>query len=108
MSMHCTEEEARALVNIITLVPHRTLAQAVAAISPYTSLRQLDRSQSLSRVVTRPIPSINRTQVLRREQIEEDYHRLKLLDTLANLCRELENYECEGDGVGVETATLRP
>ena len=55
------------------------------------------------------IPAVTPNKHLRRrELIILDYHRIKLLDTMAKLCRELGNYECEGDGVGMETATLRP
>ena len=108
LTVHGTEDEARRLVNLITSVPFRTTEQALEVIAPYISFRKLEKSGSLSRIVVRPIPQINNLNSARRRQIEEDYFRLKLLDTLANLCRVLENYECEGDGVGVEAATLRP
>jgi hypothetical protein len=105
--VHGTPEDARALINLITQVQYRTYQQAAEVIAPYIELRRLGSSQ-LCRVITQPIPSRDFAKEARRTQVERDYYRIKLLDTIAKLCRELENYECEGDGVGVDTTAIRP
>ena len=102
-----TRQQARGLLGIIAQVPHRTRAEASVAIEPYIEWRRVPRSGS-ARYAKEFIPSVpTNYQIQNRARIIRDYHRLKLLDTMGNLCRELGNYECEGDGVGVETTTLR-
>ena len=109
MSIRGTKQQARDLLDIIVQVPHRTLAEASYAIEPYIEWRGIYRSGAVTRHAKQYIPAVpTGYQLRRRELIILDYHRIKLLDTMAKLCRELENHECEGDGVGVETATLRP
>ena len=103
-----TKQQARALLDIIVQVPHRTYAQASATVEPYIEWITVPRSGARTRHAKELIPSVpTNYQLQHRELIIRDYQRLKLLDTMAKLCRELENHECEGDGVGVETTALR-
>ena len=109
LSIRGTKQQARELLDIIVQVPRRTAAEASEAIEPYVTWRQIHRSGAMKRHAREYIPAVTPNKHLRRrELIILDYHRLKLLDAMAKLCRELGNYECEGDGVGMETATLRP
>ena len=102
-----TEAQARALLNIINQVPHRTVSEANEAIEPYVSWHNIPKSGTRIRVVSGHVPHVATAyQKQRRNNVILDYHRIKLLDTLANLCRELGNYECEGDGVGMEATAL--
>jgi len=103
-----TKQQARALLDIIVQVPHRTYAEATAAIEPFIEWHRVPTSGVMARHVKELIPSVpTNYQLQNRELIIRNYHRIKLLDTMAKLCRELENHECEGDGVGVETTALR-
>ena len=109
LSIRGTKQQARDLLDIIVQVPRRTAAEASEAIEPYITWHQVNRSGSMKRHAKEYIPAVTPNKHLRRrELIILDYHRIKLLDAMAKLCRELGNYECEGDGVGMETATLRP
>ena len=108
LTLRGTRQQARDLLDIIVQVPHRTYAEASAVIEPYIEWITVPRSGARTRHAKELIPSMpTNYQLQHRELIIRDYQRLKLLDTMANLCRELGNYECEGDGVGVETTTLR-
>jgi len=103
-----TRQQARAILDIIVQVPHRTHAEASAVIEPYIEWHRVPLSGARARHAKELIPSVPTTyQAQNRELIIRNYHRIKLLDTMAKLCRELENHECEGDGVGVETTALR-
>ena len=103
-----TKQQARDILDIIVQVPHRTYAEASDVIEPYVEWRTVPRSGARTRHAKELIPSVpTNHQIQNRERIIRDYQRLKLLDIMVNLCRELGNYECEGDGVGVETTTLR-
>ena len=103
-----TRQQARGLLDIIVQVPHRTHAEASAVIEPYIEWHKVPLSGTRARHAQGFIPSVPTTyQAQNRELIIRNYHRIKLLDTMAKLCRELENHECEGDGVGVETTALR-
>jgi hypothetical protein len=109
LTIRSTKQQARDLLDIIVQVPHRTVAEASYAIEPFVEWRRVPASGAVTRHAKQYIPAVpTGYQLRRRELIILDYHRIKLLDTMAKLCRELENHECEGDGVGVETATLRP
>jgi len=108
INLRGTRQQARDLLDIIVQVQHRPYAEASAVIEPYIEWRKVPRSGARVRYAKELIPSVPMNyQIQNRERIILDYQRLKLLDTMANLCRELGNYECEGDGVGVETTTLR-
>jgi hypothetical protein len=108
ITLRGTKQQARSLLDIIIQVPHRTYADAYSVIEPFIEWRRIPRSGSTARYVKEPIPSVPTAyQLHSRERIIRDYHRIKLLDTIAKLCRELGNYECEGDGVGVDTTNLR-
>ena len=108
MTIRGTRQQARAILDIIVQVPHRTHAEAAAVIEPYIKWIKVPRSGTRARYAEGHVPNVSTTyQLQRRELIIRDYQRLKLLDIMVNLCRELGNYECEGDGVGVETTTLR-
>ena len=103
-----TKQQARALLDIIVQVPHRTYAEATAVIEPFIEWHRVPTSGVMARHAKELIPSVpTNYQLQNRELIIRNYHRIKLLDTMAKLCRELENHECEGDGVGVETTALR-
>ena len=103
-----TRQQARGLLDIIVQVPHRPYAEASAVIEPYIEWHRVPLSGARARHAKGLIPSVPTTyQAQNRELIIRNYHRIKLLDTMAKLCRELENHECEGDGVGVETTALR-
>ena len=108
-----TQQQARDLLNIINQVPYRTYAEACAAIDPFIEWRSVKYSITSARHVMFASPIVAQTsamnthQLRNREQIIRDYHRIKLLDTMVNLCRELENYECEGNGMGMDTTALR-
>jgi hypothetical protein len=107
LNVRGTEAQARALLKVINQVPHRTVHEAAEAIEPYITWHNVPKSGTRIRVISGHVPHVITTyQMQKRNQVILDYHRIKLLDTLAKLCRELENYECEGDGVGMETATL--
>jgi hypothetical protein len=107
ITLRCTEQQARDLLDIIVQVPYRTVIEAHAAIEPYIELRKVPGSGAIARHVKEFIPSVPTSyQMQNRARITRDYHRMRLLDALANLCRELENYECAGDGVGVEATAL--
>jgi hypothetical protein len=109
VSIRGTKQQARDLLDIIVQVPRRTAAEASDAIEPYIEWRKVTKSGAMKRHAKEYIPvAIPNYHLRRRELIILDYHRIKLLDAMAKLCRELGNYECEGDGVGMETATLRP
>ena len=102
-----TRQQARAILDIIVQVPHRTHAEAAAVIEPYIKWIKVPRSGTRARYAEGHVPNVSTTyQLQRRELIIRDYQRLKLLDTMVNLCKEFGNYECEGDGVGVETTAL--
>ena len=108
LQLRGTEDQARSLLNIITQVPHRTVKEAEDAIEPYVEWQSVPKTGSRIRVALgHRIPhAATSNQKKKRARVILDYHRIKLLDTLAKLCRELGNYECEGDGVGVEAAAL--
>jgi hypothetical protein len=109
ITIRSTKQQARDLLDIIVQVPHRTVTEASDVIEPFVEWRRVDRSGSSTRHAKQYIPAVpTGYQLRRRELIILDYQRIKLLDAMAKLCRELGNYECEGDGVGMETATLRP
>ena len=108
VTLRGTGQQARDLLDIIVQVQHRPYAEASAVIEPYIEWRKVPRSGARVRYAKEFIPSVpTNYQMQNRGRIILDYQRLKLLDTMANLCREVGNYECEGDGVGVETTTLR-
>jgi hypothetical protein len=108
LTLRGTRQQARDLLDIIVQVPHRTYGEATAAIEPFIEWLKIPRSGSRARYVKELIPSVpTNYQAQNRAQIIRDYHRIKLLDTMAKLCREMENNECEGDGVGVDTTDLR-
>jgi hypothetical protein len=108
ITLRGTGQQARDILDIIVQVQHRPYAEASAVIEPYIEWRKVPRSGVRARYVKELIPSVPMNhQIQNRERIIRDYQRLKLLDIMVNLCRELGNYECEGDGVGVETTTLR-
>jgi len=108
ITLRGTRQQARGLLDIIVQVPHRTRAEASAVIEPYIEWHKVPLSGTRARHAQGFIPSVPTTyQAQNRELIIRNYHRIKLLDTMAKLCRELENHECEGDGVGVETTALR-
>ena len=107
LNIRGTEEQARALLNIINQVSHRSVSEANEVIEPYVTWHTVPKSGARIRVSVGHVPHVvNTYQMQQRDRVILDYHRIKLLDTLAKLCRELQNYECEGDGVGVETTTL--
>ena len=110
LSIRGTKQQARDLLDIIIQVPRRTAAEASEAIEPYVEWHKVTASGAMKRHANEYIPAVPPSHHWnsRRERIILDYHRIKLLDAMAKLCRELGNYECEGDGVGMETATLRP
>ena len=108
ITLRGTRQQARDILDIIVQVPHRTYAEAAATIEPYIEWHKVPSSGSRARHAKEVLPGVPTTyQMQNRERIIRDYQRLKLLDIMVNLCRELGNYECEGDGVGVETTTLR-
>ena len=108
VTLRGTRQQARAILDIIVQVPHRPYAEASAVIEPYIEWHKVPLSGTRARHAKEFIPSVPTTyQAQNRELIIRNYHRIKLLDTMAKLCRELENHECEGDGVGVETTALR-
>jgi len=108
VTLRGTRQQARAILDIIVQVPHRPYAEASAVIEPYIEWHKVPSSGSRARHAKGHIPIVpTNHQMQNRERIIRDYQRLKLLDIMVNLCRELGNYECEGDGVGVETTTLR-
>jgi len=108
ITLRGTRQQARDILDIIVQVPHRTYAEASAVIEPYIEWHRVPLSGARARHAKELIPSVPTTyQAQNRELIIRNYHRIKLLDTMAKLCRELENHECEGDGVGVETTALR-
>ena len=107
LNVRGTEAQARALLNIINQVAHRTVNEANEAIEPYVSWHNIPKSGTRIRVISGHVPHVvNTYQMQKRNSVILDYHRIKLLDTLAKLCRELGNYECEGDGVGMEATAL--
>jgi hypothetical protein len=108
INLRGTRQQARDLLDIIVQVPYRTYAEASAVIEPFIEWLKIPRTGSKSRHAKGLIPSVpTNYQLQHREQIIRDYHRIKLLDAMANLCREMENNECEGDGVGVGATNLR-
>jgi len=108
MTIRSTKQQARGLLDIIVQVPNRTHAEASAAIEPFVEWRIVALSGARARHAKELIPSVPTTyQAQNRARIIRDYQRLKLLDIMGNLCRELGNHEREGNGVGVETTTLR-
>ena len=103
-----TRQQARDLLDIIVQVPCRTYTEAADTIEPFIEWHKIPHTGSRARHAKELIPGVpTNYQLQHREQIIRDYHRIKLLDTMANLCREMENNECEGDGVGVDTTNLR-
>ena len=108
INLRGTRQQARDILDIIVQVPHRTYAEASDAIEPYIEWHKVPSSGSRARHAKEVLPGVPTTyQMQNRARIIRDYQRLKLLDIMVNLCRELGNYECEGDGVGVETTALR-
>ena len=108
LNLRGTRQQARDLLDIIVQVPHRTYAEATAVIEPFIEWLKIPRSGASARHAKELIPSVpTNYQAQNRELIIRNYHRIKLLDTMAKLCREMENNECEGDGVGVDTTDLR-
>jgi len=98
-----TRQQARAILDIIVQVPHRTHAEASAVIEPYIEWHKVPSSGSRARHAKEVLPGVPTTyQMQNRARIIRDYQRLKLLDIMVNLCRELGNYECE---LGVTTYT---
>jgi hypothetical protein len=108
LAIRGTRQQARDLLDIIVQLPHKTYAEGSAAIEPYIEWHAVPRSGTRVRHAKECIPSVPTAyQMQNRERIIRDYQRLKLLDIMVNICRELGKYECEGDGVGVETTALR-
>ena len=77
-------EDARKLLDIIVSVPHRTNAEAEEAIKPYIQWEShINQGSPPRRVIHGPIPDTPLTsQSMRRSQIELDYWRIRLLDTI--------------------------
>ena len=77
-------EDARKLLDIIVSVPHRTNAEAEEAIKPYIQWEShANQGSPPRRVIHGPIPDSPLTsQTIRRSQIELDYWRMRILDTI--------------------------
>ena len=79
-------ESARKLLDLITVVPHRTKEEAMELIAPYVR-ETLIFGRDIMREMIEPQlgdlgPLPSRHQIAVRKRIELDYWRLRLLDTL--------------------------
>jgi hypothetical protein len=81
IAVRSTQHEARALLDMIMVVPYRSRDDALNIIAPYVELVRV--SGGLTRVARGPVPSYRPSaRAQRREEIERSYWRMKLLDTL--------------------------
>ena len=81
-----TYAEARALLDLIVVKPHCPLDEAKEIIAPYVEWRghRPNQGGAKKRVIVGllPVSKLQTPQALRRQQIYQDYWRLRLLDTL--------------------------
>ena len=86
MTVWGTRERVRALLDLILIKPYRPIAEANELIAPYIEWRYGNGGRS--RVIVKPVPSTPNTpwritmQELKRNQIELDYWRMRMIDTL--------------------------
>jgi hypothetical protein len=81
IAVRSTLDEARALLDMITEVPYRSRDDALEIIAPYIELVRV--MGGYTRAVRGPVPSCRPgAQAQRREDIERNYWRMRLLDTL--------------------------
>jgi hypothetical protein len=83
MTFHGSYESARALLDLIVSEIHRSKEDAVALIAPYIRATAIGGVNEYREIITCDIPKGPlRPQAVRRANIQLDYWRMRLLDTI--------------------------